>query len=39
MVSRTGGDEFAVLMPSVNSEELIKECIDKIMSVFLKHFS
>lgn len=38
MVSRTGGDEFAVLIPSVNSEELIKECIDKIMSVFSKTF-
>jgi len=39
MVSRTGGDEFAVLIPSIDSEELIRECIDKIMAVFSKTFN
>ncbi|KNY30406.1 bifunctional diguanylate cyclase/phosphodiesterase [Pseudobacteroides cellulosolvens] len=39
MVSRTGGDEFAVLIPKVSSDSLIKEYIDKIMAAFSKTFN
>jgi diguanylate cyclase (GGDEF)-like protein/PAS domain S-box-containing protein len=39
MVSRPGGDEFAVLIPKISSDSSIKEYIDKIMKVFSKTFN
>ncbi len=39
MVSRTGGDEFAVLIPRISSESSIREHIDKVMAAFSKTFN
>ncbi|HEY9061672.1 MAG TPA: EAL domain-containing protein [Pseudobacteroides sp.] len=39
MVSRPGGDEFAILIPSIRSDSSIKEYLDKITGVFSKTFN